>query len=309
VTARSSPYPTETIAYLQLAAGSYTFGVNVGIGRVDDPPGADDGYALFCGSNPRDQFSTLVGAFVRTGSNFNDTQNTNEFNFVAPVSGIYPFRLVHWQTHQTADLGWYYFDQSTGKRILINDPAGSLTAYRVSTIQREPFVAEVYPVPGGLGFPADAPIEIVLSDDDLQVATNSIKLSLNGVKVTPNSISKSGKLTTIVYNPNATRTSVTNNVQLVYNDNSASANSFTNNWAFTIVVGGGAGVAAVTGQWDFNQSNLVASVGKDLQYFDGPSGQSAGLTKFGTCDSFGIPEINDKCGDHESAGWNRRERQ
>ena len=99
-------FADETLAYLKLSAGSYTFGVNVGIGRVDDPPGADDGYLLFCGANPRDQFSTVVGQFVRTGSNFGDTQNTNEFTFVAPTDGVYPFRLVHWQTHQTSDLGW-----------------------------------------------------------------------------------------------------------------------------------------------------------------------------------------------------------
>src|SRR5213075_50266 len=172
-------FADETLAYLQLTAGSYTFGVNVGIGRVDDPPGADDGYALFCGANPRDHFATLVGQFTRTGSNFSDTQNTNEFNFVVPVTGVYPFRLVHWQTHQTSDLGWYYVDQSTGKRTLINDPTGSIHAFRVSSIQREPFVAEVYPVPGGLGFPADAPIEVILSDYDLQVANGSIKLALN----------------------------------------------------------------------------------------------------------------------------------
>jgi hypothetical protein len=233
-----------------------------------------------------------VGQFVRTGSNFSDQQNTNEFNFVAPVTGVYPFRLVHWQTHQTADLGWYYVDQSTGQRTLINDPAGSIRAFRVSNIQREPFVAEVYPVPGGLGFPADAPIEVILSDDDLQVASGSIKLFLNGAQVTPNALTKAGKLTTVIYNPNANRTTVTNNMQLVYSDNaSPTSHTFTNSWSFTIVVGGGA-VAAVTGQWDFNNGNLVATVGKDLQYFDGPSGQTAGLTKFGICSSFGIPLIN-----------------
>jgi len=291
VNASTDNFADETVAYLQLNAGSYTFGVNVGIGRVDDPPGADDGYVLYCGANPRDRFATLVGQFTRTGSNFSDNQNTNEFNFVAPVSGVYPFRLVHWQTHQTSDLGWYYVDQSTGKRVLINDPAGSIRAYRVSNLQREPFVAEVYPVPGGLGFPADAPIEVVLSDDDLQVASGSIKLFLNGSQVTPNSINKSGKLTTVIYNPNASRTTVTNNLQLVFSDTATPAHLLTKDWSFTIVVGGGS-VAAITGQWDFNSGNLTATVGRDLQYFDGPAGQSASLTKFGTCSSLGIPLIN-----------------
>jgi len=286
----TSNFADETLAYLPLQAGSYIFGVNVGIGRVDDPPGADDGYALFCGANPRDAFATVVGQFVRTGSNFSDSQNTNEFNFVAPVAGVYPFRLVHWQNNKGSDLGWYYVDQSTGNRTLINDPAGAISAYRVSTVAREPYVAEVYPVPGGSGFPASAPIEIVLSDDDLQVASGSIKLSLNGTAVTPNSVTKSGKLTTVVYNPNALRSTVTNIVQLVYSDSAATAKSFTNIWSFSIVLSG-AGIPAVTGQWDFDNGNLKATVGKDLQYFDGPSGTTASLTQFGKCSSFGLPSI------------------
>jgi hypothetical protein len=45
----------------------------------------------------------------------------------------------------------------------------------------------------------------------------------------------------------------------------------------------------VRGQWDFNSSNLVATYGSDLQYFD------AGVqtdTSFGTTTSFGLPDIN-----------------
>jgi hypothetical protein len=45
----------------------------------------------------------------------------------------------------------------------------------------------------------------------------------------------------------------------------------------------------VKGQWDFNSSNLVATYGSDLQYFD------AGVqtdTSFGTTTAFGLPDIN-----------------
>jgi hypothetical protein len=45
----------------------------------------------------------------------------------------------------------------------------------------------------------------------------------------------------------------------------------------------------VRGQWDFNGSNLAATVGADLQYFDtGVSNDTA----FGTTTSFGLPDIN-----------------
>ena len=275
--------------------------MNVGIGRVDAAGGDDDnGYILSCGANPRDFFATVVGRFARTGSNFGDSQNTNQFTFVAPVTGIYPFRLLHWNAGaaavaggyaNTAAAGLYYVDSVSGNQVLVNDPAGSIPAYRVSTVPREPYVAEVYPAAGGAGFAASAPIQIVLSDDNLQVAGNSIKLYLNGTQVSLNSSNKVGKLTTIAHIPNASRTTVTNVVQLVYSDNAGSPKTFTNTWSFTIVVGGSS-VAPVTGQWDFDNCDLTATVGKNLQYLDGTAGTTAGLTAFGTCSSFGLPTIN-----------------
>ena len=284
-------FASDVLAYLPLNAGTYTFGVAVGASRVDTPP--DNDYQLFCGANPRDLFATVVGQYLRTAPAFNDQANTNTFTFVAPVSGVYPFRLVMWQnTTPQADLAWYYVDPASGTNVLINGPGSSISAYRVSSIQREPYVAEVYPAPGGQGFAPTDPIEIILSDDDLQVGTGSIKLYLNGTPVTP-SINKTNGLTTVLYNPNAMRTTVTNNVQLVYSDNATpTPHSFTNNWAFTISVQGGANVPPVTGQWDFELGDLAATVGKDLVYFDGPSGSTHALTQFGTCSSLGVPPIN-----------------
>lgn len=46
------------------------------------------------------------------------------------------------------------------------------------------------------------------------------------------------------------------------------------------------------GQWDFNQSNLVATVGANLTYRDGEGGLTAAATQFGTTASFGLPNIN-----------------
>jgi len=45
----------------------------------------------------------------------------------------------------------------------------------------------------------------------------------------------------------------------------------------------------VKGQWDFNNSNLVATVGNDLQYFDSNAQTD---TSFGKTTDFGIPDIN-----------------
>ena len=51
----------------------------------------------------------------------------------------------------------------------------------------------------------------------------------------------------------------------------------------------------VSGQWDFDLGSLAATIGKPLQYFDGPGGVTATGTKFGTTgegDFAAIPNIN-----------------
>ena len=50
----------------------------------------------------------------------------------------------------------------------------------------------------------------------------------------------------------------------------------------------GAQDTRVTGQWDFDQGDLRATVGQDLQYGDATM---PGQTSFGTTTSFGIPDI------------------
>ena len=46
------------------------------------------------------------------------------------------------------------------------------------------------------------------------------------------------------------------------------------------------------GLWNFDSSNLVASVGANLTYTDGGGGATAAGTVFGTTTGFGIPNIN-----------------
>jgi len=287
-------FSDDVVAYVPLQAGTYIFGVAAGAGRVDNPP--DNGYELRCGANPYDFFAPVVGEYVRTAENFTVGANTNTFSFIAPVSGVYPFRLIHWAPAPAAggtgeaDLAWYYIDPATGNQILINDPSGTISAYRESSIPREPYVAEVSPVPGGAGFPAAAPIIVLLSDDQLQVGSGSIKLFLNGAAVSPNSIVKKNGITSVTYYPDDNRTTITNEVELIYSDNGMPAKSFTNNWSFTIVLSA-ATVPPVTGQWDFN-GNLKATVGADLKYFNAANNETSNACPFGTCSSFGIPLIN-----------------
>ena len=49
--------------------------------------------------------------------------------------------------------------------------------------------------------------------------------------------------------------------------------------------------AEITGQWDF-ESDLSATVGNDLEYFDDVDGPTEQETKFGTTATFGVPGID-----------------
>lgn len=49
--------------------------------------------------------------------------------------------------------------------------------------------------------------------------------------------------------------------------------------------------AEVTGQWDFD-GDLSATIGKPMEFYDGPGGATEQGTEFGTTASFGIPDID-----------------
>lgn len=49
--------------------------------------------------------------------------------------------------------------------------------------------------------------------------------------------------------------------------------------------------AQVTGQWDFRQGNLTATVGRSLGYFDGEGGATSTAVQFGTTADFSLPAI------------------
>jgi len=56
-------------------------------------------------------------------------------------------------------------------------------------------------------------------------------------------------------------------------------------------IGGPGQPTHVTGQWDFENGDLKATVGQDLEYGDGPGGYMNTQTTFNTTTAFGIPDI------------------
>jgi len=293
----TTQFADENVALVVLTAGTHTLAISTGADRTD--VNDDDGYAVFVGANPRDAFATKIAEFQRAGAAaFSSGQHVeNIIEVTAPVTGAYPFRILHWQQGRGSSLHFYTVDTNTSTRVLINDISfPSLPqAYRNSTnaVFSSSYVGDISPVPGSAGNSSAAPIIVSLLDGaTTTVNTNSIQLSLNGSLVAATK-TKTGNRSVIRFNPDPGRADVNNAMRLVYSDSAGA--SYTNTWAFSIVTAGGSSTM-VTGQWDFEFGSLGATVGSALQYFDptfdGPSGNSGNKTLFGTTASLGVPDIN-----------------
>lgn len=293
-------FATEAVALVELPAGVSRLGINVSGDRTD--VNDDDGYSIFVGANPRDVSATRVADYTRVNAQpFASNQRIeNIIEVDAPVAGVYPFRIVYWQTGRGANAQFYMIHPDVLERILINDPndTRSPRAYRTSSDPRfnAPYVSEISPNPGSSGVAATEPVEIVMFDGaGATVSGESIQLTLNGAPATPLIKTNAGNMTIVRYVPDPARTAENNDLRLIYTDSTGT--SHTNEWAFTILTSGGT-ANPVTGQWDFNAGNLAATVGRALAYldpaFDGPSGSAENKTQFGTASSFGLPLINGK---------------
>ena len=288
-------FAVEVVGFLDLKAGDQTFAISVTAERTDIND--DDGFQVFVARNPRDFFGQKVAEYQRVAPGFqNNWRNENQFTVNAPQAGIYPFRILYWQTGSGCSLDFYTVDSASGARVLVNDPSNTdaVKSYRDSkeADANAPYLAEASPAAGSEGNSAAAPIEALIIDGATTVDTAKVKMTLNGASVTPQSLTKANGKISVVYNPNATRTTVNNAVVLEYTDSASVARSAA--WNFGIVTSGGS-TTEVAGQWDFNSGDLSATVGKALTYlnpaFDGPTGTAEDKTKFGTTADFGIANI------------------
>src|ERR1051325_5056633 len=91
--------------FLDLTAGRHIFGVR-----------SDDGFRVFTGATAPFT-NVIVGAFDGPRGRF-----ATEFEFIAPASGLYPFRLLYYEGVGGADCEFYSVDPATGTPTLINDP-------------------------------------------------------------------------------------------------------------------------------------------------------------------------------------------
>lgn len=243
----------------------------------------DDGFTVFVGANPKDILDAQTLHTYERSSDapaFASTTDDNQFSFVAPANGIYPFRFVYHQKTRGASLEWY--SVVNDEKILINSSAsGAIKAYQTSSASNHnrAYVAEVNPSPGAQGVSATEPIEVWLFDDRTSVNADSVQLFLNDVDVTAQAqVSASNGRTQIMFQPNATRASEINALRLVYSD--GGANPLTREWEFTRKVETGIDTVAA-GLWNF-RGDLNADLGRDLEYFGGDGSPAADNTIFST---------------------------
>ena len=130
----SESFVEEILAALEFkAAGLYIMAVNTDWTGF---PNGSDGYLVRAGVNPLDAGSSVIlGFFDALAPAGSDRGVANTpFQFYVPRAGIYPFRLMYYQTSGSANLEWFVLNPD-GTRTLINDPdkVDALPAYSVWT--------------------------------------------------------------------------------------------------------------------------------------------------------------------------------
>src|SRR5437667_59937 len=260
----------EVRGYLDLAKGVYTFGLV-----------SDDNARLTIGPDPRDATAArLIDITIGTASS----------TVLVDADGIYPFRVVWAEGTGGANLELWTVT-AAGNRILLNDrdTAGHVKVYRQlkAGIQTPPFVSLAKPAPGDVNVTTIPKVELAITEESTQVNPASIKLSINGIQVTlaAGDISHISTEQKIRDTPSPLPPKSEQRLRLEFAD--SAGQNVAREYTFTTGSGPiGAGFAGA--QWDFDQGNLAATLGHDLQYIDA---SLASRYQFGTTTQFGIPDI------------------
>lgn len=209
-------FSEQVITYIEFPApGEYLLGVN-----------SDDGFGVTASLlNPKD-LSTAVSLGKNDGNR--GSQDTL-FQVAVPVAGIYPIRLIYWQAGGGANLSFFSVvsDSTSTNNVLINDRStpGALKAYATAKIG-PPYATAFNFSPAGFSF--------LIQDDVSALATNTLKVSLNGSAVNT-TLSRSGNATVVSYaSQNLFVAGSSNYVSVAFSDNSVPAHNSSE--VFTFVV-------------------------------------------------------------------------
>lgn len=289
---QTSLFAAEVVTCLELPAGEVMFGITSAFERTDMLD--DDGWRLYCGRNPRGMSSAVVAEPVRSGPPFPTADelaagNTTLFTVTVPKAGIYPFRLLYWQQSGLAMLEWFVVSDPKdpeGERVLLQSGGTSLKVWQ--TVEDDdfagPYVSEVSPLPDSAGVKRTLPVTAVLSSGARPVDPASVRLTVNGVEVTPG-LQTAGSSVLMSFQPDPQRDTGRDEIVLSFRDEAGVEATAT--WSYGLEVPPPQ-PARVAGQWDFDKGDLRATRGRALSYLT-PEAEVA--TQFGTTRDFGIPDI------------------
>lgn len=172
---------------------------------------------------------------------------------------------------------------NSGEMLVLGGPSAAGIPTNIVAVPS--FVEQVTPASNAVGVVSTPTISAVINRGTTTINPTSVKLSLDGADLATSTTVLGDRITATasVTTPLAGQT--THFAAVRYTDSVAGAK--TNTWPFTTKPT--PAPILVAGHWDFNQGDLRATVGQDLQYFNA---QVQADTTFGTTTSFGIADID-----------------
>lgn len=218
--AATDNYVAEIITYLDLKKGLYRFGFN-----------SDDGFKVQTGINPKDVFSTRLGIYDG-GKGSSDVL----FDFYVQADGIYPFRAIYYEGGGGANAEFFAVDINTGAKYLIGDPNSTVYAkpYSTASVGLPVFVQTINPTANQTGVAPDNGVTVTFEDAGTLLDAGSVAVSVNGTAAVVGTPTKVGNVTTVKATTALLPSGSTNNVVLVYSDNSTPKLTVTNAWSFVV---------------------------------------------------------------------------
>ncbi len=209
-------FSEEVLTYIEFpAAGTYTLGVN-----------SDDGFGVTTSMlNPKDHSSAISLGKYDSNRGAGDTL----FQFVVPQAGIYPFRLLYWQTGGGCSVAFFSVvaTSTSTNYVLINDTStpGALKAYATANVA-PPYAGAFTANPAGFSFR--------IQDDISALNPASLQVKLNGSAVSV-STNKVGGTTTVTYSsPALFQVGSSETVSVQFSDNAQPAHTLSPVFSFVV---------------------------------------------------------------------------